>query len=319
MVVRQVESLRRAGVQVEVMPISGTPASYLRTALSVLRLNLSRRRADVLHAHTGHAGVLACLQFRYPVVLTYVGYDIDDQLEEAQRARRVFERAVFRVLAIVFAATIVKSRRSLKRLPSRAWERSRVIPNGVDRELFRPMARNEARARLGWGAEPTVLFAADPARPVKRFALAQEAVELAGGSIPGLKLVVADRVPPEDMPVWMSAADALLLTSRSEGSPNVVKEAMACNLPVVAVDVGDAEEVIEGTRHCHICRAEAWDLADALVEVVEALPERSDGRERSAGLDQDAIAARVVELYRAALGGRPGVLGGIVRRPGGAG
>jgi teichuronic acid biosynthesis glycosyltransferase TuaC len=315
-VVRQVESLRRAGTNVDVIVISGTLRSYLRAALQVLALNLRPGRAHVLHAHTGHSGILACLQLRYPVVLTYVGYDIDDQLEERGRVRRLVERAAFRPLSVLFAASIVQTARSADRLPRPGRHRVSVIPNGIDRKLFSPVPRAQARHQLGWGGEPIVLFAGDPERPVKRFGLAQQAVELARSSVPDLRLVVADHVPPDEMPLWMNAADVLLLTSISEGSPNVVKEAMACDLPVVSVDVGDVREVIAGTRHCRVCSAEPEDLERAIVDVIGALPDRSDGRQRTAWLDEDAVAGRLAEVYGLAQSRGPGILGFLpVRHP----
>jgi glycosyltransferase involved in cell wall biosynthesis len=126
--------------------------------------------------------------------------------------------------------------------------------------------------------------------------------------------VVADHVAPDEMPLWMNAADVLLLTSVSEGSPNVVKEAMACNLPVVSVDVGDVKEVIAGTRHCHVCSAEPRELKRGIVDVIAALPDRSDGRQQTAWLDEDAVAARLAEVYGAARLGGPGVLGFVRAR-----
>jgi teichuronic acid biosynthesis glycosyltransferase TuaC len=98
----------------------------------------------------------------------------------------------------------------------------------------------------------------------------------------------------------MSASDLLLLTSVAEGSPNVVKEAMACDLPVVSVDVGDVRENLEGVRHCHVCPAEPQPLAEAIVAVVQALPERSDGRARSEHLGLEPIARTLASIYRAA-------------------
>jgi teichuronic acid biosynthesis glycosyltransferase TuaC len=313
-VVRQVESLRRLGAEVDVIPISGTPVSYLRAALTVLGLNLKLRQADVLHAHTGHSGVLACLQVRYPVVLTYVGYDIDDQLEPRPWNRRRIERVFFRPLSVLFSSSIIQAARSLRRLPRPARSRARVIPNGIDRTLFAAIARDQARAELGWADVPTVLFAGDPGRKVKRFELARLTVERARRAMPNIRLVVADQVSPDQMPLWLSAADVLLLTSCSEGSPNVVKEAMACNLPVVSVDVGDVSHVVGGTRHCHVCPAEPEVLARALLLVLAALPARSNGRERTAWLDEDAVARRILDLYEAAATRRPGVLGFLSSR-----
>lgn len=314
MVVRQVESLERAGVEVEVIAIGGGIRSYAEAARKILALNTAPRRANVLHAHTGHSGVLACLQLRYPVVLSYVGYDLDTPAEDREGLRTQSERVVFRSLSLFLAATIAKSARGAGHLPRLGRRRNTVIPNGVDRRLFDPIPRDEARRRLDWGDEPTVLFAADPTRFTKRFELAEAAVECARTRIPGLRLAVAAAVAPPEMPVWMSASDVLILTSRGEGSPNVVKEAMACDLPIVSVDVGDVAEIVRGTRHCRVCADRAEALADALVEVVSARPERSDGRERSAQLDDMTIAARIVDIYERARGRGPGMLGFLPRR-----
>jgi teichuronic acid biosynthesis glycosyltransferase TuaC len=312
MVVRQVESLRRAGVDVEVISIAGGVRSYVTAARAVLALNRRPRSADVLHAHTGHSGLLACLQLRYPVVLSYVGYDLDTPAEDKEGPRTQLERVVFRSLSIFFAATIAKSRRGASHLPRLGRRRNAVIPNGVDRVLFAPVPRDLARQRLGWGDEPTVLFAADPGRFTKRFELAQAAFERARDRVPDLRLAVANGVAPNEMPIWMSAADVLLLTSRGEGSPNVIKEAMACDLPIVSVDVGDVREIVEGTRNCHICPEEPDRLADALVDVV-AQAERSDGRERSEWLGEKAIAARIIGVYERARRRRAGLLGFLTR------
>ncbi|MEA2250867.1 MAG: teichuronic acid biosynthesis glycosyltransferase TuaC [Solirubrobacteraceae bacterium] len=321
-VVRQMDSLPGAGVDVDVIPIYGrfsplrSLPAYLRAARSVIALNFGPRRYDVVHAHFGHCGLLACLQFRYPVVLTYYGYDIDMPAEHREGARTKLERWVFIRLSRLVAATIVQSRRELACLPRRARPHCSVIPSGVDRDLFRPLERAEARRRLAWNGNdaPVTLFPYDPGRFTKRFALAQAAVEAARRRVPDLELVVCDRVAPDRVPDYMNAADALILSSVAEGSPNVVKEAMACNLPIVSVDVGDVRDVVDGTRNCHILPAEAETLGQALVEVLDALPERSDGRGRSAHLGLAETAGRLRAVYRSALGRGPGVLGFLGRR-----
>ena len=316
MVVRQVESLAEAGVETDVIAIDGDLGSYLRAAGRILALNLRPRRYDVIHAHTGHSGVLACLQLRYPVVFSYVGYDLDVPAEDREGTRTSFERLVFRHLSRLVAGTIAKSARGRRRLPPGGLARNTLLPNGVDRELFAPMPRAEARRLLGWDEEqPTVLFAADPTRYTKRYELAEAAMALVREAIPDARLAICDGVPPSEVPLWMNASDVLLLTSVAEGSPNVVKEAMACNLPVVSVDVGDVREVVTGARNCHVCSDDARHLARAVIEVIHALPERSDGRERTRELDAGAIARRLSEVYARAERRGPGVLGFLERRP----
>jgi teichuronic acid biosynthesis glycosyltransferase TuaC len=305
LVARQVDALRRAGVDVDVLTIDGhlSRANYLRAMVQVARLNTGPRRYDLVHAHTGHCGVVACAQRRYPVVLSYVGYDLDAASADevggpSDRLRAALERAVFRRLGYLVAATITKSARGAQRLPPRVRRRNTVIPGGIDREVFAPMPRADARRRLAWPTDvPTVLFAADPARFSKRFELAQAAFDQARRDVPELSLAVAADIAPEDMPLWMNAADVLLLTSRGEGSPNVVKEAMACDLPVVSVDVGDVAEVISSTRHCRVCADDPAALAAAVVAAVHALPERSDGRARTEHLALEAVTRRTIETY----------------------
>jgi teichuronic acid biosynthesis glycosyltransferase TuaC len=315
MVVRQVESLSRVGVGTEVFAINGTLRSYATTALRVWLLNFGKRRYDLVHAHTGHSGVVAVWQWRYPVVLSYVGYDIDIPAEHWEGVRTKTERFVFVQLSRFIAATITKSRRGRNHLPRAALARNTVLPNGVDRELFDTMPREEARRRLGWPLEgPVVLFAADPRRFQKRYQLAADTLELVRQSRPDVRLEICNTVMPNDVPLWMNAADVLLLTSIGEGSPNVVKEAMACDLPVVSVEVGDVREVIEGSRHCHVCAAEASALAAAVLDVVAALPERSDGRARTAHLGIDEVAQRLRAVYDDAINRGPGLLG-FLRRP----
>ena len=320
-VVRQIESLPTVGVDVDVKAIQGhfsplrSLPAYARAARTVLGLNFRPRRYDVIHAHFGHCGLLACLQLRYPVVLTYYGYDIDMPAEHREGLRTKLERRLFIELSRLFAATAVQSRRELGCLPRRARPFCTVIPSGVDRDLFRPLERAEARRRVTWNASenPVTLFPYDPGRFTKRYALAEAAVGEARKRIPDLELVVCDRVAPDQVPDYMNAADALIVSSVAEGSPNVVKEAMACNLPIVSVDVGDVRDVIDGTRNCRICPPEADLLGQALVEVLQARPERSDGRERSAHLGVGEIAGRLTKVYESAAGRGPGVLGFLRR------
>ncbi len=316
-VARQMNSLRHVDVDVEVLAIYGaesrfrTLLAYLRGALKVVALNFSANPPDLIHAHTGHCGVLACLQFRRPVVLSYVGYDLDVVPERPDDWRSRLQRRLFQQLSRLLAATIAKSERGRLHLPRSSQARNTVIPNGIDRELFKPLDRMQARHQLGEGGDvtPWVVFPADPARYSKHFELAEAAVAAARMRQPDLRLKVAYPVAPELMPIWMNAADAMLLTSRAEGSPNVVKEAMACDLPVVSVEVGDVAEIVGGARNCHVCRHDPKELGAALTGVITSLPERSDGRARTEHLALTAIAGRLRSVYEQALLRGPGPFG----------
>ena len=186
-----------------------------------------------------------------------------------------------------------------------------MLPTGVDLKTFVPAERAAARRRLGLGAdERIVLFNSGRNPAVKDPELAAEAVEDARRRIGAVRLVVLDgSAPPDEVPHYMNAADCLLVTSKTEGSPTVVQEAMACNLPVVSVDVGDVRERLEGVSGCHVVARCPLALGVALAEVLKA-PRRSDGRKHAAALGVDAIAA----LTRAAAQARPHVRPGGLKR-----
>ena len=304
-VASQMQSVAKAGAAVYVHFVDGrrTRLAYLSSALRMLALNFQRKRFDIVHAHTGHCGVLARLQRRYPVLVSYVGYDLNRVAKAGggfTRKSRI-EAFLFRNLARFVDATITKSAAMERRLPARARSRNRVLPNGVDRSLFRPIPRDTACRELGWPEdEVTVLFGADPNKVTKRFDLAQEACRLASVQLPRLRLRVLYGRDQAVVPVWMNAADVLLLTSSSEGSPNVVKEALACNLPVVSVNVGDVGDLLSGVRLCRVVERDAdpSTLGEALVEVLRSVPVRSDGRARTRHLSDDLIAARLTAIYR---------------------
>src|SRR5581483_95626 len=140
-----------------------------------------------------------------------------------------------------------------------------VIPDGINFELFYPIPREEARARLGWDRDRNyVVFANNPAIAVKNFALAEAALARLRERGIEAELVVANGLPQEKVVHYINASNALILPSIAEGSPNVVKEAMACNVPVVATNVGDVAQVLAHTDGCSVCPRDADDLANGL-------------------------------------------------------
>jgi len=306
-VASQTRSAAEAGVAVRVHFITGyrSRRAFMRSSLRMLELNFAPRRFDLIHAHGGYSGAVALLQRRIPVLTSYVGYDLlgEPGFDWKMSPKSRIEAAVFRQLARFFDGTITKSAEMERALPRRARSRNTILPNGVDRQLFRPCPRGQARKQLGWpDEEPVVMFVGDPAWGRKRFDLAATAVESARDEFPDLQLRVCTRVPQKQVPVWMNAADVLILTSNVEGSPNVVKEAMACNLPVVSVDAGDARDIIDGARHCHIVPRDPAALASALCEVLRCSPCRSDGRSRTSHLSLGAIRDRLLATYVAVTG-----------------
>lgn len=299
---RQIESLQALGLGCDVVFIEGYRSlwEYARVALHMLRLNWSKTRPALVHSHGGETAVAVCWYVRGPVVLSYCGSDVlggpreDGRLLYWTRPRRFLLQEMARLMS----ATVTKSVEMEGTLPRSARGRNVVVPNGVDRSLFKPMPCAEARRQLGWPSnEGIVLFAADPDRPRKRYWLAEAACREAQRRIGRVHLMVARNVLPDSMPVHMAAADCLLLTSSIEGSPNVVKEALACELPVISTDVGDVREILRGIDPSWVCAPDPSRLAAAVVECM-TVRRRSNGRERSEWLGEEQIAARLLELYR---------------------
>lgn len=299
---RQVDQLIAHGVTCDVLYVRGyrSPLAY---PLAALRLGISTltkpRSYRLVHAHGGEAAVVASLYRRAPLLVTYLGSDLlgtpraDGSMDLQWRIRR----SIVRRHARLAARTITESSEMESVLPAAVRMRNTVIPKGIDTRVFSELDRRESRRELGWPEDARIaLFAADPSVPLKRFWLAQAAVELARAELPDVSLRAAGGIDPDRMPVLMSAADCLLHTSASEGSPNVVKEALMCNLPVVATPAGDIEELIADVTPSFLCQASAGALAQALVACLLE-PRRSDGRMRATRLDQAAVTESILRIY----------------------
>jgi glycosyltransferase involved in cell wall biosynthesis len=296
----QADSLRALGVDIDLLAIRGyrSRSEYAKAVMEVRR----RTRAseyDVVHAHYGHAGAVGRLQLRAPLVISYCGDDLlgtpTDSGGITLRSR--VEAALFRELAWVAAATITKSEQMERALPGRCRHRNHVIPNGVDLERFKPVPRAEARRALEWPErERTVLFVGNPAIARKNHSLADAVCREAATSVPELRLRVAWETPPEHVPLMMSAADALLLTSRWEGSPNVIKEAMAAELPVVATPVGDVQERLRDVDGCFVVPPDAGALSGALAAALEN-GRAPQARAAIGSLSLESVARRVLRVY----------------------
>jgi glycosyltransferase involved in cell wall biosynthesis len=177
------------------------------------------------------------------------------------------------------------------------WDSAEVIPCGIDLEIFHPMDHGEARRLLGLDpSKKYVLFAYNPNEQRKRFDLIEAAVGMAREQLPEIEILHVRQRPHSEMPLYMNAADVLVMASMVEGSPLAVKEAMATNLPVIAVDVGDAVDLIHESDGNYIVPREADALAAKILEVCRR-GERSRGRERLIPYSMEATAKRIREVY----------------------
>jgi len=201
---------------------------------------------------------------------------------------------VSRLVSGMAAATVVVSPEIARRC------HGSLIPCGVDLEKFRPVDREYARQRVGLSASCTyVLFPFDPGRQLKRHDLAEAAVALLRRQGMDVSLLAVWNASNDQMPLYYAAADAMVLCSDTEGSPTSVKEALACNLPVVSTDVGDVRAIMRGVEGTEICDQNAPSIAMALARVLERSEVAAfDGRSAMGGYEQRATTEALVAVYR---------------------
>ncbi|MCA9216191.1 MAG: glycosyltransferase [Planctomycetales bacterium] len=311
---RQIQSLRDAGIDIIAQDMRGIPK--LKYLQAIPRMYKQLGNVDLIHAHFGYCGLLARLQFRKPIVVSFMGDDLlgtpIDHLGTLSWGSRQMVKAHIK-LAPRVDQVIVKSQEMANVI---APTRSHVIPNGVDIDLFQPQDRTHARQQLGWADEkPYVLFPGNPDNPRKGFQLASQALDIAKKQLGrDIEMVPLWGVAPDDVTAYMNASDAMWMTSFIEGSPNVVKEAMACNVHVIGVPVGDVTELLDGVAGSHVCQRDPEQLGTTLATVLTA-DVAPGGRQAilDRGLDIESVANRIIDVYRLALGDQSSQSHGHVR------
>jgi teichuronic acid biosynthesis glycosyltransferase TuaC len=291
--------LRRAGIDVEVLVLKGNNRKLIYPK-GVFQLRRHLKSVCLVHAHYAYVGAVARTQWKVPVVLTYHGDDALGTITErgtTSRKSRIIA-AGCRGLARYCDAVIVQSRQMASKFHH---GHIHIIPHEVDLDTFQPTEIHEARMQLGLSeTKRYLLFAADPGIPVKRFPLARSAAELLQLRGKNVELIVVSREPQSRLALYMSACDALVFPSYQEGSPNIIKQAMACNLPIVATDVGDVREVIGHTAGCYISTPDPESFAQFLGMII-ASPFRTTGRDDVKHLSGPLVADRLIHLYEEVL------------------
>jgi teichuronic acid biosynthesis glycosyltransferase TuaC len=299
----QARSLWKLGLEVDVLVVRGfvTKKAYA-TALPEVRRYMRDPMYHLVHAHFGHTAAMAVTAARHPLVISFCGEDLlGAPRANGRTLKSTIESAVFKHLPRMADATITKSREMELHMPRKLRARNTVLPNGVDTEVFAPRSQLEARQALGWDHDQKIaLFLGDPNDPRKRVELAQQAMELVEAKIPNTRLEIAYGIDPKNIPNLMNAVDCLVFPSRSEGSPNAVKEAMAAALPIVATPVGDIPERFDGVDGCVLCEPDRSEFSSAIIEAFE-LQRAPAARDAVKSISVDAIAARLHKIYLSVL------------------
>lgn len=284
-ITQQVAALEKCGVECRYFPVkSNGMAGYLKH-LSALKKSILEYQPDVVHAHYGLCGLLANLQRHVPVVTTFHGSDINDKkvLPLSKMAMRLSAWNIF-----VSKKTIDIAK------PKKKYS---LLPCGIDLSDLQLTGKQEAQKRMHLQADKKyVLFAGAFDNAVKNASLAKEAVALLNDE--NVELLELKGFSHDEVTLMMCAADVFLMTSISEGSPQVIKEALACGCPIVSVDVGDVKERIAGVESCTVADRNAEKLALALKKAI-SFGKRTEGRAVIIhdNLTNEAVASQLKDIY----------------------
>ncbi len=300
-IISQAISLRKAGIDVDIYTLKGKGLKGYLSNVRPLRRFIASNNYDVLHAHYTFCGWIARIAAPfYPLVVSYMGSDTYGSVDHRGKMRLKSIPMILQGIALnLFAnALIVKSPNLLKMIVLK--KRASVIPNGVDFDVFKPLPMVETRHKLGLAEDGRyVLFAGNPDDPRKNFDLARRVVEVCSGEIE-LTLLTPYPVKHQDMPLWFNAADLLISTSWLEGSSNVIKEAIACNCPVVATPTGDSEWLLKNINGGYVADYDPDKLAVCIIEVIRS-DRKCDGREIRSDLNSSVIAEKIIDIYKKVL------------------
>ncbi|MCI5066696.1 glycosyltransferase [bacterium] len=302
---RQIDSLSQEHVESYKFYLrSRTSLRYLLMARAEAREIISIFQPDLIHAHYGTTtGLFATTLGTKPVVITFRGSDLAYPSEIGWSLRRMTGFLISQLGALFADGHICVSKHLTKRIWFKKDHRS-IIPSGVDIEFFKPQEPISARRELGWKVnEAVILFHATPLNSkLKRLSLAQKVVSSLSRDGHSVRLEILNgNTSPEKIPLIMNASNVLLLLSRSEGSPNVVREALSCNLPVIATRVGDVEFWLKDLGNCLITKPNIDQIKIATIPLIADI-KRCHGRILSPQFSRDKTALSLTNFYKEIVG-----------------
>ncbi len=285
----QADSLIKQGIELSLFTIKGKGIKGYLSNIRSLKKTIIQLKPDIVHAHYSLTAFVASLSSKKRIVVSLMGSDV--------KSSNKFKPLIRLLAKYAWGAIIVKTEDMKKSIQ---LKNSVVIPNGVDLSVFKPMQKRECREQLSLDQNKTyVLFAADPLRPEKNFALPKETKKQLGQL--DNELIWLKGVSQTEIPIWMNAADVVILSSLWEGSPNVIKEAMACNRPIVSTNVGDVEWLFGNEPGHFIAGFDVNDYTSKLKLAIAYAKEQgtTQGRQRimHIGLDSEKVAERIISIY----------------------
>lgn len=298
--------LKEKGIDVKVLFLTSrmNPVTIIKEWMFLLKDSM-KFKPDIIHAHYGTMTAFLCaFGTRHPLVITFHGNDLNPH-PWINPVRSAIGRLLSQLSALRADKIICVS----KEVADRLWWRKtriRIIPMGVDTSIFYPIERDKARELLGWAKDDDVILfhsGFDPS--IKRPDLAKAVLEMVKAVHAKARLEdLKGHIPFEKMPLYINASDCLLLTSDTEGSPVMVKEAIACGLPVVSSDVGDVKERLRNVKPSFIVdkNTDTGKISEAICELLQN-KKRSDFSAAIDEIDENILTDKIIDIYKEVMSG----------------
>lgn len=288
----QGDALTNLGVHIFYFAVKGKGAKGYLSSLSRLRQEIKANKIDLIHAHYGFCGALSVLQWGVPVVITF------HNGETLTTKGKIVSSLAARFSAYnIFVAQHIHDK--LLSIP----EGYSILPCGIDMKQLPLLEKQTAIREMGLPEDrPNILFGGSFTNDRKNYPLAKKAIELLPFPVNLIEMKGFNR---SEVNKLLCGCDLFLLPTKSEGSPQVVKEALACNCPIVATGVADIPQLLEGVRNSYTTGFDAQEIASR-IEMILQDGERSDGRRRISELrlDNPQVAESLLAIYHSVLARR---------------
>ena len=283
-VYEQIKELEKLGIIFDYYLIQGKGFKGYLNNIFKLRKKYKSSRYDIVHAHYGISGLLCLIGIIKPLVVTFHGSDVNDKKLNILSS----------VVALFSSFNIFVSKKLSDKIYFKSTKTT-IIPCGVNLDLFYPESKKSARSKLGLDQNASyVLFSSSFNNLIKNYPLANQAIKKSAFKPMCLEIKNQSR---DNVRSLLNACDLLLLTSFSEGSPQIIKEAMACNCPIVATNVGDISEIIYGVKECYLAEPVPENISQR-IDLILLHKRRSNGRDSIAEYNNIHIASKINYIYK---------------------
>ena len=286
----QGESLKKEGIELDYFTINGKGIRGYLKNIRLLRNQININNYSVIHAHYSMSAFVASLAGATPLVVSLMGSDV--------KAKFWYKWIIYIFHKWSWSKTIVKSEDMKTAL---GLKNVQVIPNGVDFSIFYPQKKSHCQQNLGWDlTKKHILFPSNPKRFEKNYELFQKSLSTIEDTDNVIHTLVD--IPNNDIPTYLNASDIIVLTSLWEGSPNVIKEAMACSKTIVSTNVGDVAWLFGSEPGHYITNFTTEDVENKIIFALEFSKKNKETKARdriiNLGLDSKSIAKNIIAIYK---------------------